>query len=228
MRIGFGSVTGLIVLAWTVAPSSAIPPQGVVMAPQTVNALTSRAPLGGFDSPRRVQSFLALQRMNARLSEVRSATAPPEFAPADRCAPGPIISVKSIGSVCPRSPSSRDRSIFRWGKQAMTKKMLSLGLGGVMLLMVAAAQLALAKGEPQRVMQPTATNVASSGMSRPRPGGVALPPNRLVATPLSESDCAAIGGSVTDVVTSVCLRGKKCVTADEDGVIRSACITDAE
>lgn len=58
-----------------------------------------------------------------------------------------------------------------------------------------------------------------SGLGRPvkAPGG-------MVATPLSESECGNLGGSVKADVTA-CLSGKACQTTSEDKQVHAVCIS---
>lgn len=60
-----------------------------------------------------------------------------------------------------------------------------------------------------------------------KPGGAGHPiraPGGMTATPLSESECGNLGGSVKAGITA-CLSGKACQTTGEDKQVHAVCIS---
>ena len=110
----------------------------------------------------------------------------------------------------------------------MTKNVRWLNAAAVLVLLAGGAELAIAKGEPpqqpQAQAQQNATNVSSVGIRWHGPTSAPLPPNRLVAAPLSEKECKGLGGVVE--VAWECGNKSVCETADANGEIHLACITE--
>ena len=75
-------------------------------------------------------------------------------------------------------------------------------------------------GTPQSgtvMAPPSAAKPSDSGRPGRAPGG-------LVATPLTESECGTLGGSVKTNITA-CLSGKACQTTGEDKQVHAVCIS---
>lgn len=108
----------------------------------------------------------------------------------------------------------------------MTQRVRLLKAAAILVLLVAGAELAMAKGEPQqqKPQQPNATNVGSISQRWHGPASAPLPPSRLIAAPLSENECKGLGGVVT--VAWECGNKSVCETADANGEIHLHCITE--
>ena len=106
----------------------------------------------------------------------------------------------------------------------MTQKHRFLTAAVGVAVLIGGAQLALASGSPQRPVQagPVTT---SQTLIRNGNTTVVGPPLTAVGTPLSTNECKGLGGVVATVFEHVCASGQKCVVADKDGVVHSACIT---
>lgn len=110
----------------------------------------------------------------------------------------------------------------------MIHKMRSMTFAAILIVVIGGGQLVLANGVPPRALQTNPTTTISERMSRPQNIGVLNPYVDVIGLPLSQNECTGLGGVVADIVTSKCASGHKCVVANSDGSIHSACISVAK
>ena len=68
-------------------------------------------------------------------------------------------------------------------------------------------------------------DLASAAQKLKIPGSTIKPGRKIIVIPLSEAECVGLGGKVLPVSSTCTTTQKTCVTTDNNGVIRSSCIT---